>query len=378
MSSSASALFQPLSVGAINLRHRIVMAPLTRFRANKHHVHGELAKTYYEQRASVPGTLIITEGTIIGPQAGGYANVPGIWNDAQIAAWKAITDAVHAKGSFIFLQLWALGRTASPETLKQEGGFDLVAPSPIPLVMDKSYVPGAESQAPIVPRELTVAEIKEYVQLYTTAAKNAIEAGFDGVEFHAANGYLVDQFLQPATNQRTDEYGGSIENRMRFPLEVIDAVVKAIGAERTGVRLSPWSTFQGMATIDPLPTLRVLVERLRDAHPNFAYIHVTEGREVEELKEGQLDHSKATLRSIWGDRPYIAAGGFDSETANKTVAKHGGLVAFGRKFISNPDLPKRIEHNLAFTPYNRATFYKPETAVGYADYPFAEDVSVKA
>jgi len=155
---------------------------------------------------------------------------------------QQITDAVHAKGSFIFLQISALGRAATPDILKQEGGFDLVAPSPIPL---KSYVPGAEAQAPGVPRELTVVEIKEYVQLYTTAAKNAIQAGFDGVEFHAANGFLLDQFLQPGTNQRTDEYGGSIENRLRFPLEVIDAAVKAIGAERTGVRLSPWSTFQG-------------------------------------------------------------------------------------------------------------------------------------
>jgi len=350
------------------------MAPLTRFRANKDHVHGELAKTYYEQRASVPGTLIITEGTVIAPQAGGYGNVPGIWNDAQIAAWKVITDAVHAKGSFIFLQLWALGRTATPEILKQEGGFDLVAASPIPLVTDKSYVPGAEGHAPVIPRELTVAEIKEYVQLYATAAKNAIQAGFDGVELHSANGYLLDQFLQPATNQRTDEYGGSIENRLRFPLEAIDAVAKAIGAERTGVRLSPWSTFQGMATIDPLPTIRAFVERLRDAHPNFGYIHVTESREIDENKEGELDHSRATLRSIWGNRPYIAAGGFDRVTANSTVEKHGGLVAFGRKFISNPDLPKRIEHNLAFTPYNRATFYLPESPVGYVDYPFAENV----
>jgi len=164
---------------------------------------------------------------------------------AEFEQKKKITDAVHAKGSFIFLQLWAPGRTANPEILKQEGGFDLVAPSPIPLIMGKSYVPGAEAPAPAIPRELTVAEIKEYVRLYTTAAKNAIQAGFDGIEFHSANGYLLDQFLQPGTNQRTDEYGGSIENRLRFPLEVIDSVAKAIGAERTGVRLSPWSTFQG-------------------------------------------------------------------------------------------------------------------------------------
>jgi NADPH2 dehydrogenase len=253
MSSSVSPLFQPLRLGAVNVQHRVVMAPLTRFRANKSHVHGELAKTYYDQRASVPGTLIISEATIVAPQAGGYGNAPGIWNDAQIAGWKPVcnifslavtgyadlqkvTDAVHARGSSIFLQLWALGRVANPTVLKTEGNFDVVAPSPIPLASDRESV---------VPRELTVPEIKDYVQLYAKAARNAIEAGFDGVEVHGANGYLLDQFLQSVSNERTDEYGGSIENRLRFPLEVIDAVVKAVSAERTAVRISPWSKFQG-------------------------------------------------------------------------------------------------------------------------------------
>ena len=241
------------------------MAPLTRFRANKDHVHGDLARTYYTQRASVPGTLLVTEATFIDSRAGGYANAPGIWSDAQIAGWKAVrassrlgfffsivdqltfpkkkkqvTDAVHAKGSFIFLQLWALGRVASPGVLSEEGGFDVVGASPIRY--NGVTAAGDES---VVPRELTAAELKEYVELYTKAAKNAIEAGFDGVEVHAANGYLLDQFLQSVSNDRTDEYGGSIQNRLRFPLEVVDAVVKAVGAERTGVRVSPWNDFQG-------------------------------------------------------------------------------------------------------------------------------------
>ncbi|KAI9455417.1 hypothetical protein F5148DRAFT_1226078 [Russula earlei] len=364
-SSSASALFQPLPVGAVNVQHRVVMAPLTRFRANKDHVHGELAKRYYDQRASTPGTLI----------HGGFTNVPGIWNDAQIAGWKAVTDTVHAKGSFIFLQLWALGRAAMPAVLELEGRFDLVGASPIPYLPLASYAPGAEAE-PLVPRELTIPELKEYVQLYATAAKNAIQAGFDGVELHSANGYLLEQFLQPVTNERTDEYGGSIENRLRFPLEVIDAVVKAVGAERTGVRISPWSTFQGMGTKDPLSTFAAYVERIRDAHPNFAYIHVTESRNLDDLKaNGEPSQPRDFLRKIWGDRPYIAAGGFDRATANSTVEKDGGLVAFGRQFISNPDLPLRLKEGIALTPYNRSTFYIPEAAVGYVDYPFANEVT---
>ncbi|KAH9056798.1 hypothetical protein EDB87DRAFT_1686815 [Lactarius vividus] len=365
MSSSVSPLFQPLRVGTVDLQHRVVMAPLTRLRANKDHVLGELAKTYYTQRSSVPGTLIISEATIIAPQATGYPNVPGIWSDAQIAAWKSITDAVHANGSYMFLQLWACGRTADPALLKEEGGFDLVAPSPIPLENN-------------VPRELTVAEIKEYVQLYSKAASNAIKAGFDGVEIHVANGCLPDQFLQTVSNERTDEYGGSVENRMRFPLEVVKALVKTVGAERTAVRLSPWSQFQGMGMKDPLPTFTTFVERIRDEHPNLAYIHVIEPRvsnfTVAAVTDENRVQSNEELRKIWGDRPYIVAGGMDRATAIDTVSKYGGLVAFGRHFIANPDLPLRLKEGLPLTGYNRDTFYVAETAAGYIDYPFANDI----
>ncbi|KAH9990813.1 hypothetical protein BJV77DRAFT_1010470 [Russula vinacea] len=316
MSSSVSPLFQPLRLGAVNVQHRVVMAPLTRFRANKSHVHGELTKTYYDQRATVPGTLIISEATFVAPQAGGTGM-------RQIAGWKT--------GSFIFLQLWALGRVADSNVLKTEGNFDVVAPSSIPLASDRESVP----------RELTVTEIKEYVQLYAKAARNAIEAGFDGVEVHAANGYLLDQFLQSVSNERTDEYGG------RFKI-VIDAVVKAVGAERTGVRLSPWSKFQDMGMEDPLPTFTPLVERIRDAHPNFAYVHVIE--DVQFINDERGTHN-------WGDRPYIAAGGFNRASANDMVEKHGGLIAFGRDFIANPDLPLRLKEGIALTHYNRDTFY---------------------
>jgi len=349
------------------------MAPLTRFRADKDHVHGELAKTYYAQRSTVPGALIISEATFIAPQAAGYANVPGIWNAAQIAGWKAITDAVHANGSYIYLQVYALGRVADPAILRQEGGFDLVGPSPIPFGNGSS----SDDEKIAAPRELTVAELREYVQLYSKAASNAIEAGFDGVEVHAAHGYLLDQFLQTVSNERTDEYGGSIDNRVRFPLEVIDAIVETIGAERTAVRISPWSKYQDMGMKDPLPTFTKLIERVRDAHPKLAFIHAVEPRFDgvidSELSDENRNHSNEALRKAWGDRPYIAAGGMDGATASKMVEKYGGLVAFGRHFISNPDLPLRLKEGLSLTRYNRDTFYDSEVAAGYIDYPFANN-----
>ncbi|KAH9029250.1 hypothetical protein EDB85DRAFT_1867271 [Lactarius pseudohatsudake] len=371
MSSSVPSLFQPIRVGAVDLQHRVVMAPVTRHRANKDHVHGELAKTYYTQRSGVPGTLMITEATFIAPQAGGYDNIPGIWSDAQIAAWKSITDAVHANGSYLFIQLWALGRTADPDVLKQEGDFDVVGPSPIPVKTN-------------VPRELTVAEIKEYVQLYSKAASNAVKAGFDGVEIHSANGYILDQFLQTVSNERTDEYGGSVENRVRFPLEVVKAVVETVGAKKTAIRISPWSPFEGMGMKDPLPTFTTYVERIRDEHPDLAYLHVIEPRAngdvgIVALSDENRAQSNEALRKVWGDRPYIAAGGITRATAIDTVSKYGGLIAFGRHFIANPDLPLRLKEGLPLTHYNRGTFFTPESAAGYIDYPFANDaVAVQA
>ncbi|KAH9002869.1 hypothetical protein EDB83DRAFT_2533590 [Lactarius deliciosus] len=337
MSSSVASLFQPLRVGTVDLQHRVVMAPLTRLRANKDHVLGELAKTYYTQRSSVPGTLIISEATIIAPQATGYSNVPGIWSDAQIASWKLITDAVHANGSYM-----------------KKVALILVAPSPIPLENN-------------VPRELTVAEIKEYVQLYSKAASNAIKAGLDGVEIHVANGCLPDQFLQTVSNERTDEYGGSLENRVRFPLEVVKALVKTVGAERTAVRLSPWSKFQGMGMKDPLPTFTTFVERIRDEHPNLAYIHVIEPRvsnfTVAAVTDENRVQSNEELRKIWGDRPYIVAGGMDRATAIDTGVE--SVKAFLR-LHPQPDLPLRLKEGVPLTGYNRDTFYVAESAAGYS------------
>ncbi|RXW20650.1 hypothetical protein EST38_g5214 [Candolleomyces aberdarensis] len=234
-----ASLFSPIQVGKLNLKHRVVLAPLTRFRATRtaHVPVVPLVKEYYTQRASIPGTLLITEAALIAHEATGYFNFPGIWSEEQIKAWKEIADAVHAKGSYIYLQIAATGRLAHPEVLAEEGGYPYIAPSPIPL-----------STRPLdaaPPRALTIPEIEKYVDLHAKAAKNAVDlAGFDGVEIHCANGCLIDQFLQDVSNTRTDEYGGTIENRSRFGLRVVDAVTKAIGEERTGVRLNPWGRSQ--------------------------------------------------------------------------------------------------------------------------------------
>ncbi|KAL7283668.1 hypothetical protein ACG7TL_003104 [Trametes sanguinea] len=358
-------LFQPVTVGDMQLAHRVVMAPLTRCRANSRHVHGDLAVEYYAQRASVPGTLLITEATYIAPQTVGHPlgpTIPGIWSDEQISAWKKVVEAVHANASFIYLQIWALGRGAKYDELKKENpDFPYVAPSAIPLKGSKE-----------TPRALTIPEIKEYIQLFAKAASNAVHgAGFDGVEIHGANGFLVDEFIQDVSNQRTDEYGGSIENRCRFALEVVDAVSQAVGAKKTAIRLSPWSSFQDMRMEDPIPTFSYLVTRLREQFPDLSYLHVIEpgvggGSDIGFEKEDSNDF----IRHMWFPRPFISAGRYTSETAIQRAEKTGELIAFGRLFISNPDLPLRLRNNLPLTPWSREVYYLPEDPRGYVDYPF--------
>ncbi|KAH8103315.1 NADH:flavin oxidoreductase/NADH oxidase [Cristinia sonorae] len=361
MSASIPQLFQPVKVGNIELKHRVAMAPLTRYRADAEHVHTDLGVEYYAQRASTPGTLLITEATFIATKAGGYGNVPALETDAQVAAWKKITDAVHEKGSFIYAQLWALGRQADPNTIVKEG-FEYIGASDIPL----------EGKG-VAPRPLTTAEVKEFVQLYATAAANAVHrAGFDGVEIHGANGYLVDQFTQDVSNNRTDEYGGSIENRGRFALEVVDAVTKAVGAERTGIRLSPWGDFGGMRMKDPKPQFSYIVENIKKDHPEFAYIHVVEPRVSGNQDRNPTDEeSNDFIRDIWAPRPLLSAGGYNREIGLK-MAEKGDIAVYGRYFISNPDLPIRLARDIPLTPYNRNTFYTVLSPVGYTDYPFAE------
>ncbi|KAG1732872.1 uncharacterized protein EDB91DRAFT_658608 [Suillus paluster] len=325
------ALFTPIQAGRMNLSHRIVLAPLTRFRAYPNHVPGPHAATYYAQRASAPGTLLVSEATLISQAAGGMDFVPGIYTQEQVEGWKKVTDAVHENGSFIFCQLWALGRVAFPDVLSKENHSPLVSASSIPLSTRPTPVPHA----------LTEPEIKTYITSYATAARNAIAAGFDGVEVHGANGYLIDQFSQEVSNTREDDWGGSIEKRARFAIEVVDAVVKEVGAERVSIRLSSWSPYQDMGSSDPIPQFSYLVHQLRNH--DLTYLHVTEPRVSGSLDvDAPPQSSNDLLRQIWcglgKNAVFISAGGYTRQTAIETVQERGGMVAFGRLYIPNVSL----------------------------------------
>ncbi|KAJ5184853.1 Aldolase-type TIM barrel [Penicillium cf. griseofulvum] len=356
-------LFTPLRVGRVELSSRIAMAPMTRFRADDNHIPLPFVKDYYAQRASVPGTLLITEATSISARAGGYPNIPGIYNDAQIAAWKEITDAVHAKGSHIYLQLWALGRVASADLLKSEG-FDLVSSSATP----------ASAEAP-PPRAMTETEIHDWIADYAQAARNAIAAGFDGVEIHAANGYLIDQFTQDTCNKRTDAWGGSVEGRARFATEVSRAVIEAVGADRTGIRFSPFSTFQGMRMEDPKPQFEYLATHM--AKLGLAYTHLVESSVSGNDDIEETDQLDFFLRAYGKASPVILTGGYKAESAVRGVdvkyADYDAVIGIGRPFTSNPDLPFRIQKGIPLVPYDRDTFYVPKDPKGYTDYEFSAE-----
>ncbi|KAG2075284.1 FMN-linked oxidoreductase [Suillus decipiens] len=342
MSSSTFALFSPIRVGNIKLQHRVVFAPVTRRRASAEHVPSPEAPTYYAQRGSTPGTLLVSEATFISQKAGGSNNVPGIYTDAHVEAWKEVTEAVHEKGSFILLQLWVLGRTAEIDVLAKENNS-----------------PYARRTG--TPRALTTNEIKDYVATYAAAGKSAIGAGFDSVEIHGANGYLIDQFMQDVSNQRTDEYGGSIENRARFALEITDAVVEAVGAERTGFRISPWGTVS-----DPKLQFSYVVGQLRKH--KLAYVHVVEPMPEEITAEINSDSLRST---------FISTNGHTRNSAFETVDNKGGLIGFWRSFMPNPDLPFRLLNDLALEQGDQATWYMAgnSTAAGYSDWPFAPENS---
>jgi NADPH2 dehydrogenase len=358
---SNSRLFKPLQLGELQLNNRVAMAPLTRFRADENHVPLPMVAEYYAQRASVPGTLLITEATFISHQAGGYANVPGIYNQAQIDSWKRVTEAVHKKGSYINLQLWALGRVANPAQAEKEG------------ITIKTSSPVSLGEGFAIPKEMTIEEIKETIRDYAQAAKNAIEAGFDGVELHGANGYLIDQFLQDNVNQRTDSYGGSVENRSRFAFEVTKAVVDAIGAKKTGIRLSPFGVFQGMKMDDPLPQFKDIIKKL-DSLNDLSYIHLVESR-INDTEPNPAEPLKPFIDEF--RNTILIAGGFGPDSAHTLVDEQypdkDVVVVFGRYFISNPDLVYRLEKGIELNNYNRDTFYLPMNPEGYTDYPFSQE-----
>ncbi|CAK7200425.1 hypothetical protein SEUCBS139899_003120 [Sporothrix eucalyptigena] len=368
-------LLEPLRIGECQLKHRVVMAPMTRLRADEDHVPTDMVVDYYAQRASVPGTLLITEAVFVSAASRGRdRNAPGIYSPEQIKKWARVAEAVHARGSFIFMQLWHVGRAAQTAALAAAGLPQAVSASDIPI----------SDEFP-TPRPMTEQEIQECIADFASAAKNAVEAGFDGVEVHGANGYLIDQFLHDQCNKRTDQWGGSIENRSRFCFEVSKAVCAAIGPERTGVRLSPFSDFQGMQIDDPVPQFTDIIERLRTLSP--AYLHLVEPRLPSNLlvntdnveEKGQnLDFAYKAWQKAGA---LILAGGYTKELAEQTVSTtlkdELVAIAFGRYFLSTPDLPFRVANDLPYNTYDRSTFYKVKSRDGYTDYPLSDKWKAK-
>ena len=368
-----TTLFDPTSAGALQLANRIVMAPLTRNRS-PNAVPPAIVATYYAQRASAG--LLITEATAISHQGQGYADVPGLYAPEQLAAWKRVTDAVHAAGGRIVVQLWHVGRVSHVDL--QPGGAAPVAPSAITaktktvLIRDGQPV-FVDTSAP---RALETAEIPGIVDDYRRAALAAVnDAGFDGVEIHGANGYLIDQFLKTGSNQRTDAYGGSIENRARFLLEVTQAVAGAIGGDRTGIRLSPVTPANDAGDEDPTALFTHVVRGL--ATMGLAYLHLIEGSTggPRELPDRPFDYAalKAAYRAAGGQAAWMVNNGYDRAMAEQAVADGADLVAFGRPYIANPDLVRRLRENAPLNKADKATFYGGGAA-GYTDYPTLDEV----
>jgi len=361
-------LFSSVPVGTFTLSHRVVMAPLTRMRSDPRDIPNDLMLEYYTQRAS-DGGLIITEATPVMLEGYGYAKAPGIYSDAQIPGWRKITDAVHAKGGRIVMQLWHVGRQSAREL--QPGGVDPVAPS---AVQAEGYAYSVDGPVPFsMPRALTLEEIPPIIEAFRKGAERALAAGFDGVEIHGANGYLPDQFLQDGTNKRTDEYGGPIENRARFLLEITEAAVSVWGKGKVGVRITPSGEYGSMSDSNPEATFGYVAEQMNRF--GLAYLHIVEPRVkgIEDVHAGQGPIAAQHLRPIFKGT-IIAAGGFTRESAEAILtAGDADLVAFGRDFISNPDLPERLRRQLALGAYDRETFYGGDHR-GYIDYPaYAEE-----
>lgn len=354
-------LFSPVKLGPYTLPNRMVMAPMTRLRAIDT-VPQPLMATYYAQRASAG--LIVTECTMVSPLSLGYMNCPGIYSPEQVAGWRGVTDAVHASGGRIFLQLWHSGRISHPSLL---GGERPVAPSAI-AAAGTLHTP--EGKRPLeTPRALETHEIPEIVEQFRKGAENALTVGFDGIELHGAFGYLIDQFLQDGSNQRTDEYGGSIENRTRFLLEVVEAVASVWGADRVGIKLSPSNTFYGMHDSNPKATFSYAIDALNRF--GLAYLHLMEPNETDLATRDVLNPVTPLFRPIFKGT-LITNGGYDHPKGDSILASgDADLVSFGKLFLANPDLPKRFELDAVLNTPDPKTFYAPDEK-GYTDYPFLE------
>ena len=365
----SDTLFSPVTMGAIEAANRVAMAPLTRNRAdNDTGEVGDMHVDYYRQRAGAG--LIITEATQISAEGKGYIRTPGIHTPEQVAAWKKVTDAVHEAGGKIVCQLWHVGRISHVSL--QPDGQQPVAPSAVNAGVKTFTENGFEPTSD--PRALDIEEMPRIVDEYAQAAKMAIAAGFDGVEVHAANGYLIDQFLKTGSNKRDDAYGGSVENRARLLMEVMEAVTAAIGGDRTGIRLSPFSPANGISDDNPQETFTHVVKGLNRF--GLAYLHMVEGATggSRDLKDG---HSIDALRKLF-DGVYMANNGYDREMAMEAVASgHADVIAIGRPFIANPDLVKRYRQNAPLNEGDQSTYYGGGRE-GYTDYPFLEEATEEA
>jgi N-ethylmaleimide reductase len=355
-----TTLFSPVNFGPFRLTNRIVMAPMTRNRAGAGDVPTAMNATYYAQRASAG--LIVSEGSQVSPQGLGYPGTPGIYNEAQIAGWRLVTEAVHARGGRIFLQLWHVGRISHP-TL-QPGGAAPVAPSVVQ--PEGKLWTGPAGLLPFeMPRALETHEIAEIVEDFRRAAANAREAGFDGVEIHGANGYLIDQFLRDKTNRRTDRYGGSLANRARFAIEVAEAVIGEWGADRVGIRFSPTHPFNDMGDSNPAAIFAYVVSAL--ARLGLAYLHVVEPAPTDPIPAGERPDARF-FRPLWRNA-LIANRAYDRERGNALLAAGAAdLISFATLFLPNPDLPERLARGGPFNVPDRKTFYGGGEA-GYIDYP---------
>ncbi len=357
-------LFIPVKLGAIELDHRVIMAPLTRLRADVDSDNpNDLMREYYAQRASMGG-LIISEATTVSPTARGYRGSPGLYTEAHVRGWQQIVDAVHAGGGKMVAQLWHVGRTSHASLI----GGEPVTASDVPYegmaFTADGWVPASRA------RSISIEEIAGVVADYAAAARRAMHAGFDGVEIHAASGYLIDQFLQDNSNVRTDAYGGSVVGRARLLMEIVDAVANIWGAGKVAVRLSPSSNFNGMADSDPDSTFTQVAAMLD--RKRLAYLHVVEPRisGFQEVAPGLQPVAAAKL-CRWFGGAIVAAGGFDGSEAAAEILRGGAdAIAFGRYFISNPDLPGRLRSGCALTPYDRSSFYAGGSR-GYTDYSAA-------
>lgn len=349
-------LFDPIQVGDLTLKNRIVMAPLTRARSGAERTPGPIVAEYYAQRASAG--LILSEATSVTPLGVGYQNTPGIWSDAQVEGWRAVTDAVHAAGGVIFMQLWHVGRISDPSLL---GGQPPVSASAVAAKGDVSLLRPKRPYP--TPRALSLEEIAEVVEAYRRGAENAKRAGFDGVELHGANGYLLDQFLQDSVNRRTDAYGGSIENRARLMLEAVDAAVSVFGAGRVGLHIAPRGDSHDMGDSDPAGTFGYIARAARERGLAFLFAREHVGP----------DSLGPALKAEFGG-VYIANEGLDADSGQALLdAGHADAISFGKAFISNPDLPARLAAGAPLTPWRLETFYAPGPE-GYTDYPALERV----